>query len=348
MKIAIIGAGIAGLTAAHQLHPYGHVTLFEKSRTFGGRAATRWHDLPSGARIFVDHGAQYMKDESPALHQLITQAFVTEDLVEIARPVWTFDRSGNIQEGDPAQNRGPKLSYRRGLATLGRLIAQTAALDVRLQTRIGKLTQGKEGFVLFEADGSLLGQFDYVLCTIPAPQAADLIEASELPKAPASEIVSALKRAVYRRCLSITLGFERVVNSRPYYALINADRQHPIAWLAFEHEKPGHVPPGNGILIAQMGPTYSVEQWDTEREQVIAEVMGEVTKLLGNDWSNPTWTEYQKWHYALPDQIVPASALNGHLVGLGFAGDYMQGGRIHLAAQSGYDTAHELIAKMRT
>ena len=38
MKIAIVGGGIAGLTAAYRLHPHHDVTLFEKSHRIGGNA----------------------------------------------------------------------------------------------------------------------------------------------------------------------------------------------------------------------------------------------------------------------------------------------------------------------
>lgn len=343
MKIAIIGAGIAGLAAAHVLHQHADVTVFEKSKGVGGRAATRWHDLPSGERVFIDHGAQYFKDESPALHELVSHVIPSDDLVEPSREVWTFDGDGNIQEGDPAHNRGAKLSYRNGLATLGRLIVQTATLDVKLQTRVGKLTHEQERISLADADGSSLGRFEHVLCTVPAPQAADLMLASDLPDAAAGVIIRGLSRAAYRRCLTIILGTNGAVKPRPYYALLNTDRQHPIAWLAFEHEKPGHVPSANGVIIAQMGPRYSLDSWDAEPEQVIGDVASRVTDLLGEDFSKPAWTEYQKWRYAQPDQIVPESTLNNQITGLWFAGDYTRGGRIHLAAQSGSDVAHDLL-----
>ncbi|MFU8831791.1 MAG: FAD-dependent oxidoreductase [Wenzhouxiangella sp.] len=55
MKVAIIGAGIAGLSAADRLREVGaDCTVFEKSRGLGGRMATRRvNDLE------FDHGAQY-------------------------------------------------------------------------------------------------------------------------------------------------------------------------------------------------------------------------------------------------------------------------------------------------
>jgi predicted NAD/FAD-binding protein len=40
MKIAIVGTGIAGLTAAHYLHPEHEITVFEKASHIGGHAHT--------------------------------------------------------------------------------------------------------------------------------------------------------------------------------------------------------------------------------------------------------------------------------------------------------------------
>ena len=60
-KIAIIGAGIAGLSCASALQKAGfNVTLFEKSRGPSGRLSTRvtpqWQ---------CDHGAQYFTARDP-------------------------------------------------------------------------------------------------------------------------------------------------------------------------------------------------------------------------------------------------------------------------------------------
>ena len=59
MKIAIIGAGMAGLTCATRLSAAGHeVSVFDKGRGPGGRMASR--RVEHGGETFrFDHGAQY-------------------------------------------------------------------------------------------------------------------------------------------------------------------------------------------------------------------------------------------------------------------------------------------------
>lgn len=336
MTVAVIGAGIAGLTAAYRL---GDAVIFEKSRGFGGRAATRWHERPSG-RIYVDHGAQYLKTEGETLRRLMLHELSTADLSDIGRPVWTFDAAHVISEGDPEQNAAPKWSYRQGVSTLGKLIAQAGRFEARLQVRVGKLVLRADGrYALYDTEGAHLGDYAQVLIAIPAGQAADLLAASDLPQTESIALQTALQTAVYRRCLSITLGYERAIAPRPFYALINSDRRDPMAWLAFEHDKVGHAPSGHSVIVAQMGETYSLERWDADKEALVNEVAAHVSQLLGERLTDFDWSDIQRWRYSQPNTLADPSQLNGILRGLWFAGDYLRGGRVHLAAESGESVA---------
>lgn len=72
MKIAIIGAGVAGLSCGQALQDGGHVVaLFDKGRSAGGRMATRRVPAPAGDIAF-DHGAQYFTVRAPVLAAAVT------------------------------------------------------------------------------------------------------------------------------------------------------------------------------------------------------------------------------------------------------------------------------------
>jgi renalase len=63
LRIAIIGAGMAGVSAGSRLADHGNgVTVLEKSRSGGGSCATKWWE-----RHIVDHGAQYFTIRNPDL-----------------------------------------------------------------------------------------------------------------------------------------------------------------------------------------------------------------------------------------------------------------------------------------
>ena len=339
-NLAIIGAGSSGLAAAHVLQDAGYtVTLFEQSRGVGGRAATRKRD-----GFIYDHGAQYIKGGSPVSTALITERFRTNDLLDIAKPVWIFDAQGHIQAGDPKQNADPKWNYHSGLTTLAKRMAQ--GLHIRLAMCISHLEQINNGWRLYDTTGNLAGNYERLLVTIPATQAIELIHASSLASDSQNSIIAHLQKARYNPLLSVMLGYSPTPKTRPYYALVNTDKAHSISWLAWEHEKsPARTPPHTGLLIAQMAPHYSRDHWHLPDREIIHDVAHKVTTLVNENLTEPIFTDIQRWHYALPAEKADATALNTLTMpyGLAFCGDAFVGGRVHLALEHGIAVAQSFL-----
>ena len=65
-RVAIIGAGLSGLTAAQFLKDFADITIFDKSRGTGGRMATR-----RAAPYSFDHGTQFFTAKSEAFQAFI-------------------------------------------------------------------------------------------------------------------------------------------------------------------------------------------------------------------------------------------------------------------------------------
>lgn len=339
-SVAIIGAGCSGLAAAHTLRDAGvNVTLYEQDQKPGGRATTRHHQ-----GFLYDGGAQYIKQGSQASVSLITQRFYTPDLLDIAKPVWTFDAYNGIHEGDPAQNAEPKWSYRYGLITLAQQMAQD--LSIQYNTALHHTQQIADGWCLFDDFYHEIGRCDYLLVCIPAPEAAFLFQHSQLDASLQTAIIECLKMARYNHLLSIALGYCPAPQTRPYYALVNTDKQHPLSWLAWEHEKAvERVPPGYGLLLAQMAPQYSLEHWNNTDESICEQVEQIVTSLLQEKLPGPVFTAVDRWRYALPSQKADATILNKltQTSRLAFCGDSFTGGRVHLALEHGVSIAHQLL-----
>jgi predicted NAD/FAD-dependent oxidoreductase len=341
-SVAIIGAGASALAAAHILQDAGYVvTLFEQEHNAGGRATTRKRD-----GFIYDTGAQYIKQGAPESISLITERFRTPDLIDIAKPVWIFDGEGHIQEGNPVMNAEPKWCYRNGLCMLAKKMAE--GLDIRLETHIAHVQQTRLGWNLYAAPDQLIRSFERLLITIPAPEASALIQTSHFTQDIRTRICSYLDTARYNSLLSIALGYRPRPASRPYYALVNTDKQHPVSWLAWEHEKSlERAPTDAGLLIAQMAPQYSAEHWQVPDADLIPEVAERVKTLIDEDLPFPIFTDVQRWPYALPSIKADADALNAITLpqGLAFCGDAFVGGRVHLALEHGIRVAHQLIEK---
>jgi renalase len=339
-SIAIIGAGCSGLTAAHILRDHGYqVVLFEKSLDVGGRATTH-----SRAGFTYDDGAQYIKYGTPESMALVTTRFRAPDLIDIQKPVWIFNGACQIQEGDPQQNAEPKWSYRSGLITLVRQMAQ--GLDIRLNTPITHLLQMERGWQLFTEHEAIPEYFTNVLITIPASQAIELLKVSQFANEMQPAINEHLNAARYNALISVALGYHPRPQERPYYALVNTDKGHPISWLAWEHEKaPERVPADTGLLIAQMAPQYSQEYWQTSDPDIVQDVARLVANLIDEPLLAPIFTNITRWPYALPAAKANADALNKLTlpIGLAFCGDAFVGGRIYLALEHGMAVARQLI-----
>ena len=70
-RVAVVGAGISGLTAASRLARGGcAVTVYETGRGPGGRTSTR-RAGPDGAGWQFDHGAQYFSAKDPAFRAIV-------------------------------------------------------------------------------------------------------------------------------------------------------------------------------------------------------------------------------------------------------------------------------------
>jgi len=339
-SIAIIGAGCSGLAAAHELLDAGcAVTIFEQMHEVGGRAVSRKQQ-----GFIYDYGAQYIKRGSQISISLITERFQLSDLIDIAKPVWIFDRDGHIQEGDPIQNADPKWNYRSGLSALARCMAQE--LDIRLQTRIDYLQPGLTGWKLSNNRGEECGKFDRVLITIPASEAAELVKKSQIQDRRQEKICALLEKARYNPIISVMLGYRPIPQKRPFYALVNTDKAHPISWLAWEHEKSlERVPERSGMLIAQMAPRYSLDNWFNSDSAISYDVAHQISTLLDEPLDEPFYFDVFHWKYALPTVKANAEQLNALSMplGLAFCGDGFVGGRVHLALEHGVEVARQLL-----
>ncbi len=143
-KVAVIGSGMTGLTAADVLSKHGcDVQVFDKGRAPGGRISTR--HAPRG---LFDHGAPGLVAHSGAFADLLTSLGA---------------RAG--REGEYVGTPG-----------MGTLLERYArALNLLQNVRISSLVKEEQGWVLRTDAGRAYAHFDTVISTVPAPQAKDLI-----------------------------------------------------------------------------------------------------------------------------------------------------------------------------
>ena len=343
VRLCIVGAGLAAAGMADALSEEGiSITVLEKSRGVGGRAATRRRN---GCRY--DHGANYIKDSDERTRELL-ESLGTDGLVDIDAPVWPFDSDGTISESERPESH--KWTWEAGITQLAKRLFGRTDAEIRKETRVDALREDSAGWTISDTDGTTHGPFDAVVLTPPAPQTADLLRATELIDSEdnLAAATDAVDQVPYRTIRAVILHYPFEVD-RPYYALVNDDREHDIGWLARESCKPGHVPAGEELLVVEMAPDWSTANYDTALDAAASEVAEKAAQLLGDDrLTDPDWVDDQGWRYALPDAGVDSEAvepLEAH--GLYFAGDWVVGeGRAHEALWCGVDVGERLAAAL--
>lgn len=348
-RLAIIGAGVSGLTAAWSLrsHPI-EVTIFEKSRGYSGRAATRGK---YGARY--DHGANFVVPSTERVQDLLFEHLPTDNLQQIEGEIWTFDGDGTLHESaDDAETE--MWTYARGISTLGKLIARAIPAVKHTETRIASLHRRDDAWTLADTDGGRHGPFDAILLTPPAPQTADILTASADAVSSThngthgetlTELADAASDAQYHAQFTYVFGYDRTVRRHGnYHGVRNADGEHDIAWISFEHDKPERVEEGESIVVIQMSPKWTGPKVNSEPDGFLSEAKEKASDVLDASLKRPSWYDTQRWRYSLPERGADRDRLAGGAdVGLFFAGDYVVGkGRISDAIETGFDAADSI------
>lgn len=322
MKVAVIGAGIAGLSTARALGAMNiSSTIFEREDVPGGRVAT--HRL--GDFVF-DAGAQSIVPYASELGRVITTELDDADLIRIEKPVFLLNHL-RPTPGDPGHGKQPRYTYRGGNVRLADLLA--AGLDIRYGIAIDQVESRGDGFSM-EGD-----TYDAIVATMPVPQASLLQWGLGIRK-PTAQVQ-------YRTCTSVLLGYARPAPETPYHALLNPEDTHPLQWLSLESVKcPGRAPEGSCAFVAQLNDGFSRMSWDWEDGRLVSTVTGFLASIFGNGWSEPVVAHVRRWKYSQPETIALFDSVNRLGDRLILAGDGLVGGRIEYAFDSGMKAARLL------
>lgn len=233
-QIAIIGAGLAGLSVARDLVAAGRrVQVFDKGRGLGGRLATR-RLTHAGAEHRFDHGAQYLRASGASFAALL-------------------DAAGAAPWPD-----GDRRVPRPGISALARHMGQ--GLDIATATEVTALRRDDSGWHL-EHQSGLAGPFAAVLVTIPAPQAIPIF-------APHAPMLAARLGAIrYAPCWTVLAAFAARLD-RPDTLRHAA----PIGWAARDSAKPGRDAAQENWVV-QADPEFSRAHLEATPESVIAPLL---------------------------------------------------------------------------
>ncbi len=219
VPIAIIGAGIAGLSAAQALQKAGQsVHLFDKGHGSGGRMASKRSE--AGA---LDLGAQYFTARDRRFVEQVQQ-WVAAGWAAQWKPQLYNYRDGELTPSPDEQTRWvgvPRMSaITRGLLK---------DVTVNFGCRIAEVFRGKQFWHLQDTEGCSHGPFSRVVIAVPAPQATQLLAAT--PK------LAAVAAGVQMEpTWAVALAFQAPLETPMQGCFVQGSA---LDWLARNRSKPG-------------------------------------------------------------------------------------------------------------
>ena len=286
-RVAIIGAGMAGVTCARLLADAGHaVQLFDKSRGTGGRMATRrarWLACDGLAHeSSFDHGAPGFTARSADFVRFSQQA-QRDGLLSRWAPL--------VAPGSYAPLDGPALWVPTpDMPALCR--ALLAGVPVSLSRTVEALRRGPNGWCVESAGAieteSAAESFTDVVLAVPPQQAAPLLLAHNPGWAQRAQALTMLP------CWTL-MGVTDVIDAKGATADARAapawdlawPTQGPLSWIVRNDAKPGRVQtPGLAHWVAHASAPWS----QTHLESPAAEVQAALQEALAQWLGQPlTW-----------------------------------------------------------
>ncbi|MEE8250867.1 MAG: FAD-dependent oxidoreductase, partial [Gemmatimonadales bacterium] len=290
MKLAVVGGGVAGLTAAYDLIKRGHeVSLFEGAERLGGLI----HTEECGG-ILVEHGAEGFVEEGSPIPKLCDELGIGCEIVpqQTHRSlVWNGDRLDQLPRGMAAQilgiqlrdpNREPNLAtFRGGMGTQIWALTEQVSNSCEISLSTPALTTvGTGGGVELTTDSETL-VFDGVVVALPPTRASQLFQGW------ARDEASVLRSVPTKSSVVVAMVFPRqaVGHALAESGLVVPEDARPASGFlacSFVSSKfPGRVPQEFALLRAFFRPTSTAARSDAEWIDASLETLSKPLKLEG-------------------------------------------------------------------
>ena len=320
-RFAVVGAGLAGLTAARVLADQGQeVVILEKARGPGGRMSTR-----RDGRLRFDHGAQYFTARDP---RFIAQVEAWQGAGLVQR----WDAGIAVIESDVIRPAGTGTDRYVGVPGMNAIcghLAQAQA-DCRFGWQVTRARAATDGWVLESSGGERL-EAGYLLLTATPEQIRTLIDDPSVREA--------LAPAEMRPCWAVMAVFDRPLLQGWDAAFVNTGA---LSWIASQASKPGR--PSAHAWTLHASPDWSRDHLEDDHESVAEALLAEATSLKGAAAVRCESASAHRWRYALAGEPLKTGAFWFPELRLAIAGDWCAGSRIEGAFLSGLEAGERIAA----
>lgn len=312
-KIAIIGAGMAGLSAAHALQQAGlPVQLFDKSRGSGGRMSSKRSEI--GA---LDLGAPGFLAQDPALRTTLAD--------------WTS--AGSCAAWTAIDGPQPYWVGTPRMSAISR--ALLGDLPATFSCRISEVFRGERHWCLLDTAGARHGPFSHVIVALPAPQAGALLTAAPALAARAASVVM-------EPVWTVALGFAEALPCAQHSFRFDDEI---LQQATHDSAKPGRDNRLDSWVLHATA-DWTRQHLDLPKEAVIDRLAHAFAERLGRRLPPAEFALAHRWLYAYSARRTDWGALGDQQQGLFACGDWCLDGTVEGAWRSGARAAQLLLASL--
>ncbi len=355
--VVIIGAGIAGLTAAHALQDMDipHLVL-ERFGVPGGRLNSR-----IGQEWIVDQGTQFIQQGDTIILDLIRKVGMEDSRVSIQGGVLTLRADGTIVTPHGAGTDMRRLCIDTGFRTLTNQLA--AAVNVRYGAPVSAIRWDNDEKVFWwQKEGQVFWFEDSEGEPLLDPVSQKIVVASGVILATTPTVATAIAKSSGSlaavapilegvRMSSTFVGIFKVPHQPGHFYGLQGEPGSRIAWLSFEDRKaPERIDTDYSLLLVHASDEWSAQLLKSDDQVALTDLYNAARAVLPALPESPIEQTFKKWNASRViseplRQPLQRGIASGHWptnpphVPFALAGDYIHGNRAEDAARAGLEAA---------
>ena len=313
-KIAIIGAGIAGLALASKLHKFAHVEVFEKSRGIGGRLSTRLVE-----DFVFNHGSASFTAQDPAFIELLNH---NQDKVKCWQPKTMHLRQGNYQVPKPHYVGVPKMSNLCRVFLERYRVHKLCNIQHIRKQKDAKwtLTTGQKEYI----------DFDWVICAMPLIQAHKLLSTVE----GAQRLIEPLSTVTMAPTMTMMLGLNKPLDISFDIGLVEDDCLESFRTNINSSDNLEQT----NTLVIHSSTKWAKNHIDDDKDANKQRMMQRIKQYIKLNEQAIVYQGLHQWRYAYVEKAISTRYIVDDKLSLGVCGD----GFIKTGVEAAYHSAQYL------
>ncbi len=322
-NVAVIGAGITGVTLANLLQKEVNLTVFEKSRGVGGRMATR-----RAEPYQFNHGTQYFKIENeefkdfmqPLMRNKIIKPLRTNYIEIFNKKVIKRTKMYNQKYYTAESNMNSVVKY---------LINNK--FYIKLLCKIEKTIKKNGKWFIIDSENLSYGPYDWLFITIPSDQAIEILNND-------FKLLNIIKKLKMRSCFSLMLGFDKIKEFDFDTALF---LDEDVQWLSISKkilEKKKYY-----NLLINSSYNFAEQNINGSKDKISNYLIKQVSDILKFDLNNYDHKALHFWKYAMSEKNNNLGSLLDEDLKVIICGDWCMNGKVEGGFLSAKNAANKLL-----